>query len=127
MQERTNVQIKPHSCIPPDTTTSKFKGFLARATKIFSEKYLREEIEYLTDIFWENGHDTKTLQKIINSFEKKTRGTNNNNNNNNTNKKQTVTTPWVPEIGPKAKKEIQKFGFRVAFQTGPFTLKEYFI
>ena len=87
MQERTNVQIKPHSCIPPDTTTSKFKGFLARATKIFSEKYLREEIEYLTDIFWENGHDTKTLQKIINSFEKKTRGTNNNNNNNNTNKK----------------------------------------
>ena len=62
----TNVQIKPHSCIPPDTITSIFKGFLARATKICSEKYLREEIEYLTDIFCENGHDRKTLQKIIN-------------------------------------------------------------
>ena len=82
----TNVQIKPHSCIPPDTITSIFKGFLARATKICSEKYLREEIEYLTDIFCENGHDRKTLQKIINSFEKKTRSTNNNNNNSNTNK-----------------------------------------
>ena len=62
-----------------------------------------------------NGHDIKTLQ---NSFEKKTCGTNNNNNNNNTNKKQTVNIPWVPKIGPKIKKEIQKFGFRVAFQTG---------
>ena len=46
---------------------------------------MREEIEYLTDIFCENGHDRKTLQKIINSFENKTRGTNNNNNNNDNN------------------------------------------
>ena len=34
----TNVQIKPHSCIPPDTIASIFKGFLARATKICPEK-----------------------------------------------------------------------------------------
>ena len=34
-------------------------------------------------------------------------------------KKQTTTFPWVPKIGPKIKKEIQKFGFRVAFQIGP--------
>ena len=46
------MQIKPHSCIPPDTITSIFKGFLVRASKICSEKYLRAEIEYLTvDIF----------------------------------------------------------------------------
>ena len=112
-----NVQIKPHSCIPPDTIISIFKGFLARATKIYTEKYLRAEIQYLTDIFCENRHDRKTLQKIINNFEKKTHGTSNNNNN--TNKKQTITFPWIPKIGPKIKKEIQKFGFRVAFQTGP--------
>ena len=48
----TNVQIKPHSCILPDTITSIFKGFLARATKICSEKYLRAEIEYLTDFLF---------------------------------------------------------------------------
>ena len=54
----TNVQIKPHSCIPPGTITSIFKQeFLARATKICSEKYLRAEIEYLTDMFCENGYD----------------------------------------------------------------------
>ena len=56
----TNVQIKPRSCIPPDTIASIFKGFLARATKICSEKFLREEIEYLTDIFCKNGDDRKT-------------------------------------------------------------------
>ena len=76
------------------------------------------EIEYLSDIFCENGHDRKTLKKI-NDFEKKTRSTNRNNNNNNTNKKQRITFPWIPKMGSKMKKEIQKFGFRVAFQTGP--------
>ena len=80
------------------------------------------ETEYLTDIFCENGHDRKALQKITNSSEKKTSGSNNNNNNNNnnnTNKKQTITFPWIPKIGAKIKKEIQKSGFRVPFQTGP--------
>ena len=118
-QAITNVQIKPHSCIPPDTVTSICKGFLARATKICSGKYLKEEIEYLTDIFCENGHDRKILKKIINDFEKKTHTTINTTNNNNTNKKQTITAPWIPKIGAKIKKEIQKFGFRVVFKTGP--------
>ena len=45
----TNVQINPHSCKPSSIITTIFKGLLARATKIFSEKYLRAEIEYLTD------------------------------------------------------------------------------
>ena len=77
---------------------------------------MRAEIEYLTDTFCESGHGRKTLKKIINDFEKKTRSTSNNNN---TNKKHTITFPWIPKIGLKIKKEIQKFGFRVAFQTGP--------
>ena len=51
-------------------------------------------------------------------FEKKRRSTNNDNNNN-TNKKERISFPWIPKIGPKIKKEIQKFGFRVAFQTDP--------
>ena len=112
----TTVQIKPHSCIPPDTITSTFKGFFARATKICSRKYLRKELEYLTDIIYENGNDRKTLQKIINNFEKQTRSTNGNDNNN-TDKKQTITFLWKPKIGPKIEKEVQKFGFRVAFPT----------
>ena len=94
--------MKPHSCIPPNTITSIFKGFVARATKICSEKYLKAEIEYLTDIFCENGHERKTLQKITNKSEKKTRSTNNNNNS--TDKKQTITLPWMPKNRTKNKK-----------------------
>ena len=93
----TNVPIKPHSCIPPDTITSIFNRFLAKATKICSEKYFRAEKEYLTHIFYENGQDRKSLQKIINSFEKKKCSTNNNNNNsNNTNK---ITSKQLPYLG----------------------------
>ena len=65
-------------------------------------------MEYLTDMFCENGFDRKTLQKIINNIQK-TRSINNN----------IITFPWMPKIGPKIKKEILMFRFRVAFQTGP--------
>ena len=37
----TNIEVKPHSCISSSTITSISKGFLARANKICSEKYLR--------------------------------------------------------------------------------------
>ena len=80
----------------------------------------------MTDIFCENGHDGKTLQNIISNFEKKTRSTNrynnnnnNNNNNNKTDKEHIITFPWIPKIEPKIKKEMQKFGFRLGFQTDP--------
>ena len=105
----TNVQIKPHSCIPTDTITSIFKEFLARATKICSEKYLRVEIKYLVDIFCKNGHDRKALQKLINSFEKKTRGTKNNINNRNTNKKQTFLNTKIRIKNQKGNRNVWIF------------------
>ena len=101
----TGVQIKPESYIPSRLTTNIFKGFLARTSKIFSEKYLRTEIEYFTDMFSKNGYDQKTLQRIINNFEKKTRSIiNNNNSNTNVTNKKIITLPWIPKIGPKIKK-----------------------
>ena len=66
-----NLRSKPHSCIPSDAITSIFKGFLARATRICSEKYLRAETEYLADIFCENAHDRRTLQKMIIALKRK--------------------------------------------------------
>ena len=75
-----NAQIKQHFCIRSDKITSIFKLFLARPTKVCSKIYLRAGIEYLTDMFCENEYDQKTLQKIINNFEKKTRSLNNTNN-----------------------------------------------
>ena len=58
----TNVQIKPHSCIPPGLITSMFKEFLARVTKICSEKYLKAEIENVTD------HPLEQPQGVARSF-----------------------------------------------------------
>ena len=103
----TNAQIKSHSCIPSGTITSLFRGFLARTTKICSEKYLRVGTEYLTDMFAKmdtKNINKKLLQKIINNFEKKTRTISDNNKN--TDKKQTITFPSIPKIKPKIKKEI---------------------
>ena len=59
------------------------KDFLRELLKSVLKKYLSEEIEYLNDTFCETGHGRKTLQKIINSFDKRTRGANDNSNNNN--------------------------------------------
>ena len=61
------------------------KDFLRELLKSVVKKYLSEEIEYLNDIFCETGHGRKTLQKIINSFDKRTCGANDSSNNNNNN------------------------------------------
>ena len=55
----------------------------------------------------------KHYRRIKNS-KKKTRSISNNDNN--TDKNQTINFLWVTKIGQKSKKEIQTFGFRVAFQ-----------
>ena len=44
-----NLQFKLYSCMLYGTITNILKGFLARATKICSEKYFRVEIGYLTE------------------------------------------------------------------------------
>ena len=61
------------------------KDFLRELLKSVVKKYLSEETEYLNDIFCETGHGRKTLQKIINSFDKRTCGANDSSNNNNNN------------------------------------------
>ena len=47
----TNIHIKPNSCIDPNITKSVFKGFLHRAHTICSEKFLKEEIRFLVNMF----------------------------------------------------------------------------
>ena len=42
-----------------------FMRFIARATKICYEKFLRVEIEYLTGIFCENGHDNFEKKHVV--------------------------------------------------------------
>ena len=61
----TNVQIKPHSYVNPALIRGIFKGFVSRAKKLCSEKYLEEELKFLIDMFAENGRDRNYLSSII--------------------------------------------------------------
>ena len=54
----------------------------------------------LTDMFCEDGYDWKTLQKVINNFEKKACSIKNNYNNN-TDKKQKIIFPWISKLQTK--------------------------
>ena len=45
-----------------------FKGFLSRAYKSCSEHYIDEEIQFLIDVFTENGYERKTLEKITTNY-----------------------------------------------------------
>ena len=63
-----NIQIKPNSNIAPHIAMGVFKGFLSRAYKICTEKHLQSEIDFLIDIFTENGHNRNTLTNIATEY-----------------------------------------------------------
>ena len=52
----------------PNVSVSVFKGFLSRTYKICSERYIDEEIQFLIDVFTENGYERKTLEKITKTY-----------------------------------------------------------
>ena len=78
---------------------------------------MRAEIEYLADMFCDNAYDRKSLQKIINNSEKKTRSINNGNNNNTDNNINCLSLHTKNRI--KNQKRNTKFESRLTFQTGP--------
>ena len=104
----TSVQIKPHSFANPTLIEGIFKGFVSRAKRLCSGKYLDEELNFLVDMFVENGHDRNYLNSIIN--ENKHEARNNKNKDSNI-----VKLPLIPIIGPKIRKELQKTGCKVIF------------
>ena len=76
-----------------------FKGFLLRAYKISTEKYLQSEIDFLIDIFTENRHDRKR-----HSYIEKVNKPKSDDQNNSKNTKNIIKLLWVPILGPKLKK-----------------------
>ena len=80
-------------------------GFLSRAYKICTEKHLQSEIDFLIDIFTENGHNRNTLTNIATKYLRNINKPKSNDQNNN---KNTIKLPWVPILGPKLRKEFKK-------------------
>ena len=59
----TNVQVKPCSSHDPRVLKGIFKGFVYRALKICSNKFLQKEIDFLIEVFTENGYERSSLKK----------------------------------------------------------------
>jgi len=109
----TNVQIKLNSCHDEKVKYGVFKGFIHRAHAICSEKYLEEELEFITKVFVENGYSEEILRKMILKY----RSTKDKNKII-VQQKNFVSLPFVPNISYKLRRIFQTAGFTVMFKSG---------
>ena len=98
-----------YSCIDPSITKSVFKGFLHRAHTKCSEKFIKEETQFLVNMFVENGHKRTFLEVLVKDYNTQNK---NNRNHNDTSRKK---IPWIPNIGPKIRKEFKKVNKDITF------------
>ena len=92
----TNVQIKANSNIAPHIAMGVFKGFLSSACKICTEKHLQREIDFLIEIFTENGNNRNAVTNIATEYLQNINKPKTNNQNNTKNAKNIINLPWVP-------------------------------
>ena len=108
----TNVQIKPESCHDEKVKTDVFKGYIYRANKICSKKYLEEEINFIKDVFIQNGYEENKLDKLIEDMRKKT-----NTQKNDSDTKKYTSLPWIPGLSGQLKKCFKKANCVVSFKS----------
>ena len=66
----TNVTIKPQSCQHPGTVIATFKAEICRAHRLCTTpEQTKKEIQFTIDLFEDNGHDRKVLEKIAATYE----------------------------------------------------------
>ena len=61
----TSMHIYPIPCLNLNTIKSVFNGFLHIAQSICLKKHIREEKNFLIDMFVENGHNKQVLKKLV--------------------------------------------------------------
>ena len=65
----TNIGIKPNSCQDPKITISAFKGELCRCHRLCSSpEETQKEINFVLDLYEDNGHDRAKLKKIADAY-----------------------------------------------------------
>ena len=102
----TNVQIKLHSNICLNVAMGVFKGFLSCALHICSENYLAQEIEFLINVFAENGHSITVLEKVTKEYLNSITSVKENGNIETIKNDKIVKLPWMRKLGPKLRKEF---------------------
>ena len=119
----TNVQVKKHSSHDPNIQTGIIKGFVNRAFNICSETHIKEELQFLIDMFVENGYPMSNVKSVIAQVrERRTKntrtageGTTSEETNN---QSTTITLPWIPGVSPKLRKVYKKAGYKTVFKFG---------
>ena len=61
----TNVKIKPNLLVNSFLIKDILKGFVSRAKKLCFENYLEEKLNFLIDMFVEDGYDRNYLNSIV--------------------------------------------------------------
>ena len=110
----TNVQVKSNSCHDEKVKYGIFKGFIHRANAICTKNYIDEEIQFLIDVFVENGYKRDILESIA----KPKSSTVLNVNNNSQNKTKYVSLPFIPVLSYKLKRAFSKAGYKTMFKSG---------
>ena len=126
----TNLQMKPTSSVNPELVKGVFKGFLVRAKRLCSPQYLQQEIQFLINIFVENGHNREKLVRLAEDMTKEQTADD---------ATSTLTTyddattsalttddvqnpvvcvPWIPILGPRLRKAMRRRGVRTVFTSG---------
>ena len=115
----TNVQIKPSSCHDPKVLKGVFKGFIDRAFNICSQQHVEQELEFLVNVFAENGYSKLMLMDIVKRFRAE-RGNNQASGEqtvNDSDQQKVVKLPWIPELSLKLKRAFKKAGVKAVFKS----------
>ena len=115
----TNVMIKPSSSVNPSLSTGIFKGFVTRAMRICSPLYLKSELDFLVNVFVENGHDENKLKAIVATMESEISSIGTTSDSTQADEPMAVVRlPWMPRVGPRLRKTMRKYGVKTVFSSG---------
>ena len=95
-----------------------FKGFLTRAKRICSAKYIQQEIEFLINVSVENGHERAKLESIASTYTVSDSNEPEDDATTTENKDPIVRIPWIPVLGPRIRRAMRRRGVRTVFSSG---------
>ena len=75
-------------------------------------KYLSQEIEFLINVFAENGHSFTVLEKVTKEYMNNTTSVKEKVNIETNKNDKIVKLLWVPKLRPKSREEFKKFGIK---------------
>ena len=119
----TNVQLKPDSCHDPKVLKGVFKGFVDRAFSNCSEQHIQHELDFLVNVFVENGYSKPMLLEVIKQFKQIRNarssevGTEEQPRADDTERQKVVKLPWIPVLSLKLKRAFRKAGLKAVFKS----------